>query len=192
MASSSYVAKPLSWEEFRAYHLREWALRKDHLTAIAHNLMPAVGIVVLGWSGALTLGSMWLDGLVGLGLSVALLVHRASLDPPVIWAPVSAVKLAVPPPIWTKRNFAPGSVFCSMIPAMWLIAPRLGAEDQRVGLGCGLGKQLINRVDVAVLPHIGSTQNCPVAATGSKSRQPKSNMPPPSPPISAICTKRKL
>ena len=84
MASSSDVAKPLRWEELRSYHQREWALGDDRLTTIAHNLMPVVGITLLGWSGALTLGSLWLDGLLGLGLSVALLVHRTSLDPPVV------------------------------------------------------------------------------------------------------------
>ncbi|TDI39093.1 MAG: hypothetical protein E2P02_19385 [Acidobacteria bacterium] len=82
--SNANVARPLSRSELQAFHLREWELKDDRLASIVHNLMPLAGVTVLGWSAGLTLWSLWLDGLVALGLTVALLTHRASLDPPII------------------------------------------------------------------------------------------------------------
>jgi len=77
-------SRPFSPDELKGFHRKEWSLKTNRLAPIVHNLMPIIGVVFLGWSGSLTLASLWLDGFVGLGLGVALFAHRMSLDPPVI------------------------------------------------------------------------------------------------------------
>ena len=58
-------------------HLREFAARRDAWLVLARNLVPVVGIYLLGWSVALAAFNYWFDGLAALAAILAALTPRA-------------------------------------------------------------------------------------------------------------------
>lgn len=60
-----------------AQHLREFARNPHAWAVLGRNLIPVVGIHVLGWSAALAVFSYWFDGLAALAAIIAAMVPRA-------------------------------------------------------------------------------------------------------------------
>src|SRR5438552_872470 len=60
-----------------AQHLREFASNPDAWVVLARNLIPVVGIYVLGWSAALAVFNYWFDGVTALAAIITVLVPRA-------------------------------------------------------------------------------------------------------------------
>ncbi len=58
-------------------HLREFAARRDAWLVLARNLVPVVGIYLLGWSVALAAFNYWFDGLAALAAILAAMTPRA-------------------------------------------------------------------------------------------------------------------
>ena len=78
--SGSEPGDRYTWAELRALHVEEWRKSPKHVAPILHNMMPVVGVLLLGWSASLTLFSLWLDGFVGLSLLMAGLARRANIE----------------------------------------------------------------------------------------------------------------
>lgn len=58
-------------------HLQEFAARRSAWLILARNLIPVVGIYVLGWSAALAVFNYWFDGLAAIAAITAALTPRA-------------------------------------------------------------------------------------------------------------------
>src|SRR5690349_13021537 len=62
-----------TWEA----HWRDLQARPDGWMVIGRNLVPAVGVLALGWSRSLAVFNLWFDGLVGLAAILAMITPRA-------------------------------------------------------------------------------------------------------------------
>lgn len=75
------VASPPDWRPASlAQHWRELRSRRSAWLAVAHNLVPVVGVFLLGWSVPMVVFAFWFDGLAGLVAILTLLVGPAMRD----------------------------------------------------------------------------------------------------------------
>ena len=63
-----------------ARHWRELRSNRSAWLAVAHNLVPVVGVFLLGWSVPLAVFAFWFDGVAGLAAILAMLVGPAMRD----------------------------------------------------------------------------------------------------------------
>jgi hypothetical protein len=74
-------ATPPDWRPAGlAQHWRELRARPAAWLALAHNLVPVVGVFLLGWSVPLVVFAFWFDGLSAIAAIVAMLVVPAMRD----------------------------------------------------------------------------------------------------------------